>query len=80
MSGSVRLVGGAVYNSNLAGYTNLGIADTAYANTNVTCTYDGSATQSGWNSCSFATSQINGAPWSWNNWGTGHWYNVWQPA
>lgn len=70
-----------VYNSTMASYTNSMVAaGYAEAGVLVTCTLDATATESGWNSCTYAPGQISGGPWSDTNWGGGYWYNKWQPV
>ena len=69
-----------IYNSNQAGYQNQAMTDLSYYTTLVTCTGDANAATAPWNSCTYAPSQVNGAPWTWSNWGSGYWYNKWQPA
>ena len=79
-SGSVNVPAPQVYNLNMAEYTNQGIVDTGSAGVDVTCTADSNAATPPWNSCSYAPAQITGAPWQYSTWGSGYWYNKWQPA
>lgn len=82
-SGLLQVADPQVYNSNLANYTNQGIADGKSTSTVVTCTGDSGAATPPWNSCSYAPGQVNGSAWAnyftWEGSGS-TWYNKWTPA